>query len=470
MSPTSAPVSPRVRASRALAVPVLVVLALVLSGCVAVVAGRGSPFAAPVSDAPDGSVPIVGATDDPIDTAARNALSDLQAYWTTTLPDVYGQQFQPLQGGFFSVDPNDVNRSDFPDGVGCGAQPQDVEGNAFYCQAEGQPNSDSISYDRAFLADLADQYGRFIPLLVMAHEFGHAIQARVGYPDTSIATETQADCLAGAWTAWVAAGNAQHSTIRPPELDEVLRGFVTLRDPVGTSPAQQQAHGSYFDRVSGFQDGFDGGAAACRDNWGGDRVFTQGQFTSDEDFRNNGNASFADTQDILGKALPEFWGSAFGEVLGGTFAQPTVQEFDQRAPDCAGQDLELVFCADQDLVGYSKDIATRSYQIGDYAVVTAVSLPYSLSARDQIGRSTDGADAVRSSVCLTGWFSAQVYNDRVTSVRISPGDIDESVQFLLEFGTDPSVIPDVGLTGFQLVDLYRNGFLQGAKACDVGVG
>jgi hypothetical protein len=268
----------------------------------------------------------------------------------------------------------------------------------------------------------------------------------------------------------VAAGNAKHSTIRPPELDQVLRGFVTLRDPVGTSPAQQQAHGSYFDRVSAFQDGYDGGATACRDNWGPDRVFTQGQFTSDADFRNNGNSSFADTQDIIAKALPEFWGSAFGQVLGGTFKDPTLQQFDGTAPACAQRDLQLVYCADQDLVGYSKDLATRAYELGDYAVVTAASLPYSLAARDQLGRSTQGQDAVRSAVCLTGWFSAQVYNNRLSSVRISPGDIDESVQFLLEYGTDPTVLPDTGLTGFQLVDLYRNGFLQGAKACDVGVG
>jgi hypothetical protein len=43
------------------------------------------------------------------------------------------------------------------------------------------------------------------------------------------------------------------------------------------------------------------------------------------------------------------------------------------------------------------------------------------------------------------------------------------VQFLLTYGTDPSVVPEVSLTGFQLVDLFRNGFFEGAAACDVGV-
>jgi hypothetical protein len=30
-------------------------------------------------------------------------------------------------------------------------------------------------------------------------------------------------------------------------------------------------------------------------------------------------------------------------------------------------------------------------------------------------------------------------------------------------------VPEVSLTGFQLVDLFRNGFFEGAAACDVGV-
>jgi hypothetical protein len=42
------------------------------------------------------------------------------------------------------------------------------------------------------------------------------------------------------------------------------------------------------------------------------------------------------------------------------------------------------------------------------------------------------------------------------------------VQFLLTYGHDPDVLPDVSLSGFQQVDLFRNGFLRGLPACDVG--
>ncbi|MCU1620726.1 MAG: exported protein of unknown function, partial [Modestobacter sp.] len=48
------------------------------------------------------------------------------------------------------------------------------------------------------------------------------------------------------------------------------------------------------------------------------------------------------------------------------------------------------------------------------------------------------------------------------------GDADESVSFLLEYATDPHVLPDVDLTGFQLVDVFRSGVFQGLTACGIG--
>jgi hypothetical protein len=42
------------------------------------------------------------------------------------------------------------------------------------------------------------------------------------------------------------------------------------------------------------------------------------------------------------------------------------------------------------------------------------------------------------------------------------------VSFLLEYATDPTVLPDAELTGFQLVDVFRSGVLEGLEACDLG--
>jgi predicted metalloprotease len=450
--------------SRAGAAASALVAVLGLSGCVSFVDAGSAP-----TRSTRGEVEVVGAVDGSVDDQARAAFADLEDYWAQTLPDVFGEEFVPLSGGYFSVDPDDVDRDEYPDGVGCGAQPLEAASNAFYCLAQGAPNSDAITYDRSFLAELADGYGAFIPALVMAHEFGHAVQARVGSPGPSIATETQADCLAGSWTRWVAEGEAERSRIRPAELDQLLSGYLLLRDPVGTSTAAQSAHGSYFDRVSAFQEGFDSGAEACRDNFGPDRVFTQGEFTTDRDFEQQGNSPYGELIRLVRRSLPEFWQRAFTEVLGEAFTEPDLEAFDGTAPDCAADDRDLVFCPDEDLVGFDEELTGEVYDIGDFAVATAIAIPYALAARDQLGLSIDDEDAVRSAVCLTGWYAAQVYNRTITTVLISPGDLDESVQFLLDYGDDPQVLGGADLTGFQLVDLFRGGFVEGARACDVGV-
>src|SRR3954462_8767919 len=254
--------------------PVVLALATVwLAGCATVVIGRpeaGQP--APRTGASETTVVGaagggLGAAGGAVDELATAALADLEEYWTEVFPDVFGRPFVPLQGGYFSVDPGSADPVQYPQGVGCGVDLREVENNAFYCQSPDVPNADSITYDRAFLGELGEDYGAFLPALVKAHEFGHAVQARVGSPPTSIATETQADCLAGSWTRWVAEGEAPRSRLRGPDLDALLRGYFLLRAPVGPSPAEQAAHGSYFDRVSAFQDGFDDGPEACRDDF-----------------------------------------------------------------------------------------------------------------------------------------------------------------------------------------------------------
>jgi predicted metalloprotease len=439
---------------------------LVLSGCSVVVTGLGSP-ARPATDVATGDVEVVGATDEEVDVLARNALADLEVFWAEQFPDVFGADFPPLQGGYFSVDPGNADPAEYPRGIGCGSAVRDVENNAFYCTAPDAPNSDSISYDRAFLADLGSEFGRFIPALVMAHEFGHAVQARVGSPSSSIAVETQADCFAGTWTRWVAEGDAEYSILRTPELDELLRGYLQLRDPVGTSAGEEQAHGSYFDRVAAFQEGFDGGAEACRDDFGSDRAFTQIGFDRTEDAERGGDAPPDELLKIIEESLPGAWEPAFDQEFGERFDPPSIEAFDGEAPGCApDRELDLVYCGDENVVGFdTTDLASPAYELGDFAVATAVALPYGLAVRDQLGLSTDDEEAARSAVCLSGWYAARVFQDQAGGPVVSPGDIDESVQFLLAFGNEPTVVPVADLTGFQLVDLFRAGFVQGLDAC-----
>src|SRR5215207_3586506 len=220
---------------------------MLLAGCsTTTVVGTASPAAGELVDVAADQFPITGAVDEDIDRYARNALADVETFWRQAYPDAFGEEFTPLQGGYFSVDSTNIDESAYPEtGVGCAGEyipPDAVADNAFF-----YGGCDIIVYDRALLQTLSDQYGQFLGPVVMAHEFGHAIQFRFGGLDgAQIIVETQADCFAGAWTRWVADGNAEHVALRVPELDDVVRGFLLLRDPVGSDPNDPSAHGSYF--------------------------------------------------------------------------------------------------------------------------------------------------------------------------------------------------------------------------------
>jgi len=456
--------------------PAVLAVALLLSGCGAAqhVVGHASPGAGePVDVAPD-AFPITGATDSGVDQLARDALADLNTFWSTAYPEFFGEDFTPLENGYFSVDSDAIDDGAYPaTGIGCAGsptKPEEVAGNAYY-----DPACDLIVYDRALLKELSHDYGRFLGPVVMAHEFGHAMQKRFGFAASgrSIQDETQADCLAGSWARWVRDGKAEHVSLRTPELDQVIRGFLLLRDDVGSDPNAGQAHGSYFDRVSAFYEGFDGGVGACRDDFGEDRLYTAASF-GPGDLQTGGNASVEQIDDWVGTTLPEFWKGVFPSVYGTDFTPPAVKTFDHQAPDCPGvRNRDLGYCADNRTVYLDEtDLAMPAYdEIGDFALTTALSLPYSLAVRKQAGLSTDDGAATRSAVCLTGWYEAQWFNGAFTASTkgavISPGDIDEAVQFLLEYGVRPEVFPNTSASGFELVGAFRTGFLQGGDACDL---
>jgi len=296
---------------------------VLLAGCSStVVVGRASPGEGEPVDVSAEAFPITGVSDTPIDQFARNALTDLNTFWGEAYPHFYDGKFQPLRGGYFSVDSDNIDDKAYPDtGIGCGGAPKSpdsVSGNAFY-----DPACDLIAYDRSLLEELSTDYGRFLVPVVMAHEFGHAMQKRFGYAASgrSIQDETQADCFAGAWSRWVADGKAEHTSLRTPELDGVVRGFLLLRDDVGSDPEDAQAHGSFFDRVSAFYEGFDGGVASCRDDFGADRLFTAAPFSA-SDAADQGNAPYDDIVGWIRQTLPDFWDSAFSEAFDRDFQAP----------------------------------------------------------------------------------------------------------------------------------------------------
>src|SRR5699024_10260194 len=128
--------------------------------------------------------------------------------------------------------------------------------NAFYCGS-----ADVVAWDQEeLLPYFAENYGEFAVAVVLAHEWGHVIQSpdRSRLEASSITEELQADCYAGAWVRHVRDADETHFSVDNTTLDESVAAIIELRDQPGSTPDAPDAHGSGFDRVSAFQDGYQG--------------------------------------------------------------------------------------------------------------------------------------------------------------------------------------------------------------------
>ena len=138
-------------------------------------------------------------SDDPAAVAQR-AVDDVTDFWHETYPEVYGDEFQDL-AGFYPYGPG----TEMPPCGPFDLAYEEIADNAFYC-----PDDDIIAWDEgSLMPQLNEDFGAFTVAIVIAHEYGHAAQARFGTPDRTVDLELQADCFAGAWTQRVADGGAE---------------------------------------------------------------------------------------------------------------------------------------------------------------------------------------------------------------------------------------------------------------------
>jgi predicted metalloprotease len=95
--------------------------------------------------------------------------------------------------------------------------------------------------------------------LIVAHEWGHAIQSRLNRYQVSVAAELQADCLAGATLT----GARRDGLIRAQPGDSQKLG-ATLTALADTYPwTNQRDHGNSSQRIGSFNLGAERGAQAC---------------------------------------------------------------------------------------------------------------------------------------------------------------------------------------------------------------
>jgi predicted metalloprotease len=228
---------------------VLLLLALALSACtVEVVSGRSPAQASPTTPAASASDTVVDAQPvaAPTDSRAgdeRTAVQVVNQFWRQWFAE-QGIRYVPprVEGGYVGTR-----------GPRCDGQPS-VPGNAYYC-----PAGNFLAWDENLMDAGDTQIGDAWIYLVIAHEWGHAIQAQLPGREVSQAVELQADCLAGA--ALQGAADNGLVQIEPGDDQEITRALVAVADDFPWT--DQSSHGNAQQRTAAFRSGVRGGVDAC---------------------------------------------------------------------------------------------------------------------------------------------------------------------------------------------------------------
>lgn len=418
------------------------------------------------SDTDSGGPKIVGGEGSSgLNRVISAAIVDLERFWTDEYPEVFdGEKYEPVSGGFFSVSPDD----DLPP---CATAEADIAGNAFYCGKE-----DVVAWDdTGLMPKIQDEYGDLGVVVVIAHEWGHAIQARAKMEGATVTIEHQADCYAGAYVGDLAEQDDPAFRITDVTVDAALAGFLLLRDTPGTVASDPSAHGSAFDRVNAFQDGIDNGAKSCAGYTDDSITLVEIPFNDEADAASGGNMPFEDSITTAVTDLEDYWATVYPDPNVGNAAwQPlaNVIPVDGENPPCGTDDTSgylLYYCvADDTIVFDTATMATIHEQIGDFAVGSLIATQYGLAVQarlDALG--DDPLEQNLTADCLAGaWTASVLLQNRTTSqLLISPGDLDETVQALLTFGSTASEANASQGTGFQRVQAFRAGVIDGLAGC-----
>lgn len=417
----------------------------------------------------------------PYDDFLEAALTDIQLWWSDVYPDIYGEPFEPLSGGIWAARP--ARTTPIP---GCGSPTstyQDVaEGVAFYCSL-----GDFIAYDDdtdGFIRLLTDEYGASLIGVVMAHEFGHGISWRSGFFDVqrpTVAGEQQADCFAGAWAAHVSRGESDVLDFSDDDVRAGLSAMIIIRDQVGADTMAAGGHGTGFDRVGAFQEGFIQGPQRCADYDLDPPTLIPQQFLDETDVMNEGNAPYGDGEDqiytLVIDALTSFWGDLLtaNDIA---FTAPQIVPYDSSAstlPSCAGvprsaYEDTAFFCPATNQILFDEPWAFDLYDsIGDFAIGYVIGNAWADAIQTALGSSLTGEERALRNDCLSGvwtqWLIPPTDGSSVDHPVISAGDLDEVVVTAIQVG-DETTDTDVAGSAFEKIDSYRTGVLGGLEACD----
>ncbi len=404
------------------------------------------------------------------------ALGDIELWWSQEFPRLYSEPFRPLRGGVFAAYPE---RTDpIP---GCGGRDETTyeeitQFAAFYC-----PDGDFMVYDDGedgVLYRLADEYSPTIIGVVMAHEFGHAIQARAGVLNRNLATiitEQQADCFAGAWVARAVNGESDRVQLTDDDVRIGLLAMITVRDPLGVDQFSEGGHGSAFDRVGAFQVGFSEGVGRCAELIDHPLPLVPTALQPITNPQGNSAFGYGDDQivGLITTDLNDFWPQELATIDATLPTLTVVPVGSADEVDCEDPTGDMatgaVYCPATHEVFFDEPFARDLYErFGDFVVGYVLGDAWSEAVQEALDSTLEGEPRALLSDCLTGAWAADLIPDAQgktpRDAHIEAGDLDEAIQAALVVG-DESSDDDVIGSGFEKIASFREGVLDGISAC-----
>ncbi len=401
-------------------------------------------------------VTLLGSTNDAL---IKAVVRDLDTYWRTVLPQAFGVAYKPL-AGYFAADEQHL-----PPNCGRSAITYDeILDNAFYCRT-----GDYIAWDdRGLFAELESVYGEAALAMVLAHESGHAVQARANVRLPDVYVELQADCLAGGWFRHVANDASTTLKFDADALDDAIGAILAFRDDPGTSATSANAHGSGFDRITSFQLGYELGPKRCA-RYRIDRPpITATTFRADE-AANGGDVPLEEAIDVAVATANEHFKAKAGIPEATVEMVDSTEQFRAALVRC-GDGVQVArpivaACPSNNSIIVDRTRLGQIYgSVRDAGIGYVLALGWAGLTERLIHPEVTGSRPFTLAIsCLAGSWLESV--SRGTNASLSPGDLDEAVAAVI--GLPPTSVsgPVAEVSAFDRVIAVRLGFSGGVAAC-----
>jgi hypothetical protein len=315
----------------------------------------------------------------------------------------------------------------------------------------------------------------------LAHEFGHALQQMaklVTRADATIVREQQADCFAGVYLYWVAAGKSPRFTLSTADgLDHVLAGIIITRDPVQDSDTMNDdEHGSALDRIGAFQMGFITGASACAGINKQEITARRGDLPTALQVDPNGGTETGEVE------INEDTLSTLMELLGKVFSPKNPPTLSYKPADCpdAKASPPASYCPATNTIVVDLPTLAKAGKVsnesedtlpqGDDTALSMVMSRYALAVQHERNLPMQSPWTALRTACLTGVVHRKMAEPIDTpshkELLLTAGDLDEAVSGLL---TNHLVASDADGTsvpaGFTRIAAFRGGVVGNMDAC-----